>query len=170
MEAWQNKLEHEEKGRLAAGYVRHFEQFPGSMVDAVLQWEEFRGLVEEFLSCCGSPIERKLIIALAAYAPALAGMCMGTQSRVGAYTADISLSSILKPFGILVAIECDGAEFHQNNPAQVARDKKRDRFFISQGITTVRYTGSEIFKDADACASEAAGIFWRLEAERQKSA
>ncbi len=50
------------------------------------------------------------------------------------------------------AIECDGHEWHEKTKDQVARDKRRDRRMIMDGITPIRFSGSEIHKDASGCA------------------
>ena len=51
-----------------------------------------------------------------------------------------------------VAVECDGHDFHEKTKKQAAHDKKRDREIAEVGLTLLRFTGSEIFKDAKACA------------------
>lgn len=56
------------------------------------------------------------------------------------------------PFGIV--IECDGHEFHERTKDQAQRDKSRDRDMIARGLTVMRFTGSEIYKDATAVADE----------------
>lgn len=50
------------------------------------------------------------------------------------------------------AIECDGHEWHEKTKEQVARDKLRDRRLILDRIIPIRFSGSEIHRDADACA------------------
>jgi hypothetical protein len=49
-------------------------------------------------------------------------------------------------------VECDGLEWHAKSAEQVARDKARDRHLLSIDIPTIRFTGSELFSDADGCA------------------
>jgi hypothetical protein len=51
-----------------------------------------------------------------------------------------------------LAIECDGHDWHEKTKEQAARDKLRDRRLLLDGIPTVRFAGSEIHADADACA------------------
>ena len=55
-----------------------------------------------------------------------------------------------EPF-CLIAVECDGHEFHEKTKQQAARDKARDRD---------RFTGSEIWKDPGACADEVLVHLW----------
>lgn len=58
----------------------------------------------------------------------------------------------------LFAIEIDGHEFHQKTKEQVKRDKERDRNLMLNGITVIRFTGSEVYKNPYKCASEAMDI------------
>jgi hypothetical protein len=51
-------------------------------------------------------------------------------------------------------VECDGHEFHAATKQQVSRDRKRDRQIVAQGHVVVRFTGSEIWKDANGCVAE----------------
>lgn len=53
-----------------------------------------------------------------------------------------------------IAIECDGHEFHEKNKEQAARDKRRDREILAAGYPVMRFTGSEIFRDAIGCAEQ----------------
>ena len=54
----------------------------------------------------------------------------------------------------IMAIECDGHDYHERTKEQAARDKKRDRWFSSQGIRCLRFTGSEIYRKPVECAFE----------------
>ena len=51
----------------------------------------------------------------------------------------------------LVFIECDGREFH-STPQQIENDHRKDKAAKAAGIPLLRFTGSEIFNDARACA------------------
>lgn len=51
-------------------------------------------------------------------------------------------------------VECDGHEFHEKTKEQAQRDKSRDRIFQANGFTVLRFTGSEIYQDAEKCANE----------------
>lgn len=53
-----------------------------------------------------------------------------------------------------IAIELDGHKFHEKTPLQVEKDKKRERFLISQGFTVIRFSGREIIKNAEICVNE----------------
>lgn len=73
--------------------------------------------------------------------------------RIGRYTVDF-LFLYLGPGGRFdgIVVECDGHEFHDRTPQQAARDKSRDRDLQVAGYKVLRFTGSEIWKDAFACA------------------
>jgi very-short-patch-repair endonuclease len=53
-----------------------------------------------------------------------------------------------------IAIECDGHDFHERTKEQAKRDKSRDRALAAADITVFRFTGSEIFRDAEKCCEE----------------
>lgn len=50
-------------------------------------------------------------------------------------------------------IECDGKDFHSSD-AQRAHDAKKDRAALERGFLTMRFTGSQIHRDADGCAQK----------------
>lgn len=54
-----------------------------------------------------------------------------------------------------IAVECDGHDYHERTKEQARRDKSRDRSLMALGIKTMRFTGSEIWRDPNACAIEA---------------
>jgi very-short-patch-repair endonuclease len=69
------------------------------------------------------------------------------------YRADISISD--NDMGAHVVLEADGHDFHERTKEQAARDRSRDRAMTAAGITVLRFTGSEIWRDPMRCASEA---------------
>jgi very-short-patch-repair endonuclease len=56
--------------------------------------------------------------------------------------------------GRKLVVECDGAAYHAATKEQIERDKRRDRFFMAQGIAVMRFTGAEINRSSRACAAE----------------
>lgn len=77
------------------------------------------------------------------------------QVAVGSFRVDFMFcQSIVGDRPVLVAVECDGHEFHEKTKQQAARDKARDRKLAAHGIRVLRFTGSEIYRDANACADE----------------
>lgn len=61
-----------------------------------------------------------------------------------------------------VIVECDGHDFHERTKEQAQRDRSRDRAFQSQGMTIFRFTGSELWEDADDCAAQVETFFCRI--------
>jgi very-short-patch-repair endonuclease len=77
------------------------------------------------------------------------GLLLVPQFRWGYYRSDWAIV-VARPLGALL-IECDGRDFH-SSPEQKAHDAKKDRAALDRGYLTMRFTGSEIFRNADACA------------------
>ena len=50
-----------------------------------------------------------------------------------------------------IGVECDGHDFHEKTKEQAARDKKRDRDLQALGYRVLRFSGSEIYRDVNAC-------------------
>jgi len=55
-------------------------------------------------------------------------------------------------------IECDGHDFHDRSKEQASRDRERDRELKKLGYEVFRYTGSDIWKNPLACATEAVEV------------
>lgn len=53
-----------------------------------------------------------------------------------------------------IGIECDGHEWHERTKEQASSDRARDRAILRLGVPTIRFTGSDIHRDADGCALE----------------
>lgn len=53
-----------------------------------------------------------------------------------------------------VAIELDG-HWHEKNPEEVEKDKKRERFLIKEGWKVLRFSGREVVRDPQKCVEEA---------------
>lgn len=63
-----------------------------------------------------------------------------------------------------LAIELDGHDFHERTKEQATRDKSRDRTLLKFGWSTMRFTGSEVFRDPLTCACEGADLVHRAAA------
>jgi len=55
-----------------------------------------------------------------------------------------------------LVVECDGHDYHERTKEQAKKDRSRDRDLQSNGYTVFRFTGSEIWKDPNACAEQVA--------------
>jgi len=53
-----------------------------------------------------------------------------------------------------LVVELDGHDFHEKTKEQAKRDKKRDRAMAAKGLTVLRFTGSEVYKDPGAACRE----------------
>lgn len=51
-------------------------------------------------------------------------------------------------------VECDGHDFHERTKAQAICDRSRDRAAQLEGVTVLRFTGSEIHNDPMECAMQ----------------
>lgn len=100
---------------------------------------------------CESPIETALLAALLAESPRRRGCRIVPQFDTLGYRLDFALFG---PSGN-VAIECDGHDFHERTKEQARHDRRRDRKLTAASWLVARFTGSEIHKDAAACAREA---------------
>lgn len=53
-----------------------------------------------------------------------------------------------------IAIELDGHDFHERTKEQARHDKSRDRSLVEDGWVVLRFTGSEVWRDADDCVDQ----------------
>ena len=66
----------------------------------------------------------------------------------------------------IIAIELDGHDFHEKTKLQVEKDKKRERAIVRKGIYVLRFSGSEIIKDARGCIKEITGYLEKEYADK----
>jgi hypothetical protein len=132
--------------------------------------EAVRGLYRRAEMLCESPIERNLLAALITGCWAFSrsalpivhdvrnpdeGMPNGDvviipQLNIGRYRLDIAVVIERAGYRRIVGLECDGAEFHKDRE----RDFNRDEWLRGLGVTTIHFTGSELFKAPIATADE----------------
>lgn len=55
-------------------------------------------------------------------------------------------------FAVSCIIECDGHDFHEKTKEQARKDRMKDRTLEERGLHVIRFTGSEITTDPEACA------------------
>lgn len=108
-----------------------------------------------------SPIEAALASAIAeTIAREDREMVLYSQVPIGPYRADFVLEDKAGP---VLVIECDGHEFHERTKDQAARDRRRDRQILDMaGLITVRFTGREIWQDAEDCADYCVAMAYEL--------
>lgn len=123
---------------------------------------------EKGTALCESPIERELLAALvvadwrpfgietpavwnlndkSAVRPACKAIIV-PQLRIGNRRLDFAISVPKHPIGTIIAVECDGADFHNT-----VEDRERDIQLGYFGVITLRFSGSEIKKDPHHCAA-----------------
>lgn len=67
-----------------------------------------------------------------------------------------------------IVIEIDGHDSHKTKE-QRDKDYKRERFLQKEGKFVVRFTGTEVFLDAEQCVEEVYEIYEKLEEKEFKS-
>jgi very-short-patch-repair endonuclease len=120
---------------------------------------------------CGSDLERKFLAAImfmdvgngGGYGGPLATsepcFVIEPQKQCGDYAIDFAFT--LKEgawFGgmpeVRVAVEIDGAYWHDQDPKRIERDRARDRYLSMQGWRVMRFSEREVNADAHACAKQ----------------
>jgi very-short-patch-repair endonuclease len=66
-----------------------------------------------------------------------------------------------------VGIEIDGHEFHEKSKEQATRDRRRERQIVESGITLLRFSGSEVVRDARNCIDDIIRFLSRRGANEQ---
>lgn len=69
-----------------------------------------------------------------------------SQAVIGIYKVDFLVSD-------KYVVEIDGHEFHKTKE-QRETDYKRERYLIKRGYIPIRFTGTEVFLEADKCVQE----------------
>ena len=147
-------LDKKTQNKIEQGWVSFLESVRDHFsMDIELDWS--RGITP----ADRSPIE--ILMGLALHSKFLDGY-MGVQieheKEIGPYRVDFFISNqegnLKESEKSRIVIECDGHDFHEKNKEQVKRDKRRDRFLQSQGFTVFRYSGSEIWENAEKLADE----------------
>lgn len=134
-------------------------------------------LLEE-CGACESPIEEAMFAGLVCAALQMTdGVSCGTlsigsqdgpdtliiepQHKIGRFRTDFKVT-LLERWGYgpencaerSALVECDGHDYHERTKQQAKRDKSRDRQLQALGHHVLRFTGSEIWGDPLATASE----------------
>lgn len=61
-----------------------------------------------------------------------------------------------------IVVELDGHDWHERTKQQATRDKRRDREFVQNGYTVLRFSGSEVFQDGMSVIRDVQGTIRRL--------
>jgi hypothetical protein len=89
-----------------------------------------------------------------------AGVILQAQAPCGPYRTDFCLRQ-WSPRGGVIVVEVDGHDYHERTPIQAQRDRARDRYMTRRGATVLRFTGREVWQDAQRCAWEVWGFTGR---------
>lgn len=111
-----------------------------------------------------SPIEHLLAISLVSEYLQPGVVWIPGRMRIGPYNPDFVCGQWVSPTLFLVlAVEADGHDFHERTKEQAERDRKRDRLLLRKHcVPTLRFTGSEVWRDPFACAKEVTEAFNQL--------
>lgn len=159
--------------------------------NAIGSWmAEQRRRLDVFLERCGSPIERLFLLALVNNGDGelLYDMSRFFEGRRHAESIGTDEDPIISVHYIYVyqqfpvcvdeqnfrldfaffcrsaklGIELDGHDFHERTKEQVQKDKSRDRLLQGAGWRVLRFTGSEVWRDAAHCAQECVATAFHL--------
>jgi len=98
-----------------------------------------------------SPIEDALAGAVSAWIEFhdISDATIATQVPLGPYRLDM----LVTVAGRGLIVESDGVAWHSSREA-IERDKRRDRFCVTQGYAVMRFPGTEITRDPRGCAAQ----------------
>jgi very-short-patch-repair endonuclease len=100
--------------------------------------------------------------------------CLRPQFKIASYRVDFYVDpskyfiEILKaPAEYLqeipqIVIELDGHQWHEKDPIQVEKDKKRERAIVELGFTLLRYSGREMIQNPGSAVNDAYAKIGRL--------
>lgn len=95
------------------------------------------------------------------------------ESDIG-FDDDIVPGVVIGPYQVdfvcfqTVVVEIDGHEYHKTKE-QRSKDYKRERFLQKEGYTVVRFMGTEVFLEPDACIDDLDKIHGQLELKEHLS-
>lgn len=85
------------------------------------------------------------------------------QVEIGHYRADVVfVCKTAEGQHKRLVVELDGHEFHERTKEQAAKDRARDRWMLEQGLTVIRFTGSEVWNDPFSCCHQTAEHIFTL--------
>jgi len=98
-----------------------------------------------------SPIEKKLLKAILARVPSHE---VHPQYSIVANGKQYYLDFAVIRGAVKLCVEADGHDYHERTKQQAAHDRARDRALQLDRWMVLRFTGSEIHKDAASCANQ----------------
>lgn len=158
-------------------HAEHMEAIAGAKqygLDALAarswMWASIAISAAECAPRCESPLEVALLAEIvplvnppSSYLSPMPEVKLECQKQIGQYRVDFFIQTkSYEGKDIRVVIEVDGHEFHEKTKEQAQRDKERDRFLVSSGCIVMRFTGSEVYKNAEGCAVEISNYIEKL--------
>jgi very-short-patch-repair endonuclease len=131
-------------------YGRPKREISGPFANCVIETEPYPD--EDFYS--GDSIKISICRMLGHNGKIEGNIALLAQHPIGPYKIDFVACGIIGEYPFSVGIEIDGHEWHEKTKEQVARDKTRDRFITIQGITLLRFSGSEIYRNINKCIDD----------------
>lgn len=86
------------------------------------------------------------------------GIGIYQQASVDRYRVDFLICGVVGEKVAWVVVECDGHDFHERTKEQAKRDRSRDRWMTLHDITVLRFTGAEIYENAESCAAQVSSM------------
>lgn len=119
----------------------------------------------ELIGYCESPIEQMLVVPLFEKTNRIEQIYgwdvldFSSQETVEAdghkYRVDFAIAITDRQHHLFeFVIECDGHDHHERTKGQARKDRERERALVNQGRIVIRFTGSEIYENAEKCAQE----------------
>lgn len=68
---------------------------------------------------------------------------------------------------IILCIETDGLRYHSGFQSMTS-DRQRDRYLLTKGIPTMRFTSKDIFRNVDSCVAEVESALYALTGLRKR--
>lgn len=102
----------------------------------------------------------------------VANLMIYPEALVRGYRADLLLFLVMPhrgvPLSTALVVECDGHDWHERTQQQAAYDRARDRDILRGGWATIRFTGSEIHRDANQCANDVLQVIGAIHESRAR--
>lgn len=131
--------------------------------------------VIDFPTECESPIEQILWYALRLMALELNNLDIMFDSQVEVkanghhYRLDLFFEEDTEcDDPVMVAIECDGHDFHEKTKEQVEKRNVRDMELKKAGVDVLHYSGSQIYNNPYRCAKEIIDYVSKLLSDKRR--
>lgn len=130
---------------------------------------------------CDSPIEQMFALELLRLEETFPSVAWSKQDRFNIFGRKYRTDFVLQVYDAIfgddgtpayewttgLVVECDGMEYH-SDIEQIEHDNTRDiDFLMEYGMSTIRFTGSQILKDSWGCAGRAMQLVIELNAKKR---